>query len=168
MPFIARHPTVDRPGYTCPMKNLFEAATAQEVKARMAQLKPESERQWGKMNAPQALAHCASGMEWAVGDTFPPRMFIGRILGWVVKPLALRDDEPMRRNSPTAKTLIVDGDRDLATERERLSRLIDRFVAAGPAGCTAHPHSFFGRMTPAEWAILMYKHLDHHLRQFGV
>jgi hypothetical protein len=46
--------------------------------------------------------------------------------------------------------------------------LIDRFAAAGPAGCTTHPHAFFGRLTPDEWAILPYKRLDHHLRQFGV
>jgi hypothetical protein len=46
--------------------------------------------------------------------------------------------------------------------------VIDRFVAAGPKGCTTHPHSFFGPLTPQEWAILMYKHVDHHLRQFGV
>jgi hypothetical protein len=45
--------------------------------------------------------------------------------------------------------------------------LIDRFAAAGPQGCTTHPHAFFGSLTPDEWAILMYKHLDHHLRQFG-
>jgi len=41
-------------------------------------------------------------------------------------------------------------------------------TVAGPAGCTKHPHSFFGKLTPEEWAILSYKHLDHHLRQFGV
>jgi LPS sulfotransferase NodH len=49
-----------------------------------------------------------------------------------------------------------------------LRGLIDRFAAAGPQGCTKNPHSFFGRLTPQEWATLMYKHLDHHLRQFGV
>jgi hypothetical protein len=73
----------------------------------------------------------------------------------------------MRRNSPTVPDLVIAEERDLDTERDRLTSLIDRFVAAGPAGCTTHPHSFFGRMTPREWAILMYKHLDHHLRQFG-
>ncbi len=52
-------------------------------------------------------------------------------------------------------------------EQHRLSALIDRFAAAGPAGCTTHPHTFFGPLTPQEWAALMYKHLDHHLRQFG-
>jgi hypothetical protein len=78
------------------------------------------------------------------------------------------NDEPMRRNSPTAKILIVQDERDLETERTRLCGLIDRFASAGPAGCTKHPHAFFGPLTPDEWAILMYKHLDHHLRQFGV
>jgi hypothetical protein len=150
------------------MKNLFEPARVAEVKERVAQLKPESEHLWGKMNAPQAVAHCSAGIEMALGEKFLPRHVMGRILGRVVKPLALRDDEPMHRNSPTAKGLVVQNDRDLATERERLCGLIDRFATAGPQGCTTHPHSFFGRLTPDEWAILMYKHLDHHLRQFGV
>jgi len=149
------------------MKNLFEAATLKEVQDRIAQLRPDSQRRWGAMNPAQALAHCSKGMEWALGDRIPPRMLLGRIVGWIVKPLALRNDEPMRRNSPTAKDLVVQDERDLGTERERLFALIDRFAAAGPPGCTSHPHSFFGRLTPEEWAALMYKHLDHHLRQFG-
>jgi Protein of unknown function (DUF1569) len=53
------------------------------------------------------------------------------------------------------------------SEPERLCGLIDRFATAGPEGCAMHPHSLFGRLTPEEWA-LMYKHLDHHLRQFRV
>ena len=150
------------------MKNLFEAATVEEVKGRMAQLRPDSQRLWGKMNPAQAVAHCSAGLELAVGDRTPPRVLVGRIMGWIVKPLVLRNDEPMRRNSPTIKDLVVQDERDLGTERERLRGLIERFAASGPAGCTAHPHSFFGRLTPEEWAILMYKHLDHHLRQFRV
>jgi Protein of unknown function (DUF1569) len=150
------------------MKNLFEAARVEEVKERIARLKPDSDRQWGKMNAAQAVAHCSAGLEWAVGDRIPPRLLLGRILGLIVKPLALGNDEPMRRNSPTVKDLVVQDERDLGAERERLCGLIDRFAAAGPKGCTTHPHSFFGRLTPEEWATLMYKHLDHHLRQFGV
>jgi hypothetical protein len=149
------------------MKHLFDPASVDEVKARLAQLMPESERQWGTMTVAQAVAHCAAGVEMALGDRRPPRMFIGRILGWVIKPLALGNDDPMRRNSPTAPDLVVQDPRDLDTERARLFRLIDRVALAGPAGCTTHPHSFFGRLTPEEWATLMYKHLDHHLRQFG-
>lgn len=150
------------------MKNLFDAARVQEVKERIGSLTPDSRRLWGKMNVAQAVAHCSLAMEWAVGDRIPPRMFLGRILGRIVKPLALGDDAPLRRNSPTAKDLVVQDGRDLGIERDRLCRLIDRFAAAGPNGCTTHPHSFFGRLTPEEWATLAYKHLDHHLRQFGV
>jgi hypothetical protein len=150
------------------MRNLFEPSAAEEVQERIARLNPDSERQWGSMSVAQTVAHCSAGVEWAVGDTVPPRMFIGRILGTFVKPLALGNDQPLRRNSPTAKTLIVTDERELNQERDRLRGLINRFVSGGPKGCTTHPHSFFGRLTPEEWAILMYKHLDHHLRQFGV
>lgn len=150
------------------MKNLFETGRVEEVKGRIALLGPDSARQWGTMKPAQAMEHCSRGMEMALGDKTPPRVLVGRILGWIVKPLALGNDEPMRRNSPTAKELVVMDERDLGTERTRLCGLIDRFAAAGPKGCTTHPHAFFGPLTPDEWAILMYKHLDHHLRQFGV
>ncbi|HEY6386918.1 MAG TPA: DUF1569 domain-containing protein [Candidatus Acidoferrum sp.] len=150
------------------MKNLFEAARVEEVKQRIAQMRPDSERLWGTMNPAQALEHCSRGMETALGDKTPPRVLVGRLLGWIVKPKVMGNDEPLRRNSPTAKELIVKDERELGTERTRLCALIDRFAAGGPAGCTTHSHAFFGRLTPDEWAILMYKHLDHHLRQFGV
>jgi hypothetical protein len=150
------------------MKNLFEAATAKEIKERIGRLGPSSQRQWGKMTAAQAMAHCSTSMEWAVGDKVEPRMFIGRILGPLVKSQALKDEAPLGKNAPTAKSLVVKDDRDLGKECQRLSALVERFAAGGPQGCTRHPHTFFGPMTPDEWAQLMYKHLDHHLRQFGV
>jgi hypothetical protein len=150
------------------MKSLFDGATATEIKNRIARLEPGSERQWGKMNAAQAMAHCATTLEWAVGDSFAPRMFVGRILGPLVKSKVLKDDAPMTRNAPTAKSLVVANERDLAKERQRLCALIDRFSEGGPQGCTRRAHTFFGSLTPEEWARLMYKHLDHHLRQFGV
>ena len=149
------------------MKNLFDAARVEEVKQRIGWLRPDSQRQWGKMNAPQAVEHCSRGLELALGDLRPPRVLIGRILGPIIKPKVFVNDEPLRRNSPTVKGLVIQDDRDLAKERACLYGVIDRFVAAGPKGCTTHPHSFFGRLTAEEWAILMYKHLDHHLRQFG-
>ncbi|HEX4020216.1 MAG TPA: DUF1569 domain-containing protein [Acidobacteriaceae bacterium] len=148
------------------MKNLFAPAQLEEVKQRIAQLRPDSQPQWGKMNVAQAAAHCSAGLELAAGERRPPQKWMGRILGLIVKPMVLGNDAPMRRNSPTM--LAVQDERNLDVERERLCRLIDRFAAAGPEGCTTYPHSFFGRLTPQEWATLMYKHLDHHLRQFGV
>jgi len=148
-------------------KNLYQPESAEEIKRRILSLRSDSARQWGKMNVAQAVAHCAAGMENAVGMTNPPRVFVGRILGPIVKPMALQENRPLQRNSPTAKSLVITDERDLAAEQKRLCGLIDRFASAGPGGCTPHPHAFFGRMTPAEWAVLCYKHLDHHLRQFG-
>jgi hypothetical protein len=149
------------------MKTFFDLTAVAEVKARLQHLRPDSVRQWGKMNAAQAVAHCANGLELALGDRRPPRLLIGRIIGWIIKPLALGNDEPMRRNSPTVPGIEVTDSRDLNAERTRLLALIDRAQAAGPPGVTTHPHSFFGRLTAEEWGVLTYKHLDHHLRQFG-
>ena len=150
------------------MKNLFEPVCVEEVKERMTHLKTDSPRLWGKMNAAQAVAHCSAGMQLALGDLRPPRKLVGSIIGSLIKRVAFREEEPMRRNSPTIEVLVITGQRDLDEERRRLCQLIDRFAAAGPAGCTTHPHSFFGRLTPDEWSMWMYKHLDHHLQQFGV
>jgi hypothetical protein len=150
------------------MKNLFEAGMAKEIKERIAKLGLKSERQWGKMTAPQAMAHCSAVMEWAVGDRVEPRMFLGRILGPLVKSQVLKDEKPMGRNAPTVKSLVVSDERELGKECTRLSTLVERFCAGGPQGCTKNPHTFFGQMSPEEWATLMYKHVDHHLRQFGV
>lgn len=149
------------------MKNLFDAISTEEIGTRVARLGSRNERQWGRMDLPQALAHCSAGFKLASGEIRPPRAFMGRLLGWAIKPMALRDDAPMRPDSPTAKELVVLDQRDLETERTRLLAAMNQFTASGPAGCTTHPHPFFGRLTPAEWAIQMYKHVDHHLRQFG-
>jgi hypothetical protein len=149
------------------MKSLFEPATTEEVKERMAKLRPDSERMWGKMSPAQALAHCSAAMEVSVGLKFPPRNFIGRLIGRRVLKTFLAG-KPFPHNSPTDKSFVVRDDRDFEVEGQRLRGLIDRFAGAGPAGCTKHPHSFFGPLTAEEWAELNYMHLDHHLRQFGV
>lgn len=148
------------------MKNLFEPETLEELKQRLAQLRPESERQWGRMNAAQMLAHCSEWMEMAAGRKSPPRSLIGRVFGRLAKSSVL-NAEQIRRNMPSDKSLIVSEQRDFAVERQRLKVCMDRFTAGGPQECTKHPHSFFGPMTPLEWATLAYKHLDHHIRQFG-
>ncbi|HJW33405.1 MAG TPA: DUF1569 domain-containing protein [Holophagaceae bacterium] len=149
------------------MKHLYDPAVVAEVKGRVARLQPESARQWGRMTPAQAMAHCAAGLETATGELSLPRVWFGRIFGRLAKRMALSDDAPFGRNSPTAREFRIEGTRDLPQEQARVQGLIDRFTAAGPAGCTTHPHAFFGPLTPEEWAVLMYKHLDHHLRQFG-
>jgi hypothetical protein len=150
------------------LKNLFAAAVVEEVRERMAQLSPESERQWGKMNSAQMLAHCSATMEMAMGKISPPRILIGRLLGPLAKKSLIVNGTPMRRNSMTERSCLVTDERDFLAERQRLRESIDRFATGGPTVCTKHPHFFFGPLTPVEWAVLMYQHLDHHLRQFRV
>lgn len=149
------------------MKNLHDPARVTELKSRLAQLRSDSQRQWGKMTPPQAVAHMSVAFEAALGDVAIKRLLIGRLIGGFVKKSALGNDDPIMKNAPTAPEYLVVDQRDLDRERDRLVQLIDRF-AVGPSVCTTEPHAFFGPLTPDEWAILMYKHVDHHLRQFGV
>jgi hypothetical protein len=148
------------------MKNLFEPGTSNEIRERVVHLGPDSERRWGKMNVAQMLAHCSAWMEMAVGLNSPPRSLVGRLFGRAAKSTVL-NGESIRRNMPSEKSLIVSDERDFARERQRLLEWTGRFADGGPEKCTKHPHCFFGKMTPMEWAILAYKHMDHHLRQFG-
>ncbi len=149
------------------MKNLYEPSAVGEVRQRVAQLRPDSERLWGEMNAAQMLAHCALAMENALGDTTLPRHPLGRLIGGFVKRRLIVQGKPMGHSAPSHPTVIVTNQRDFDVEQDRLLRTIDRF-ASGPGECTRHPHFFFGSMTPIEWATFMHVHLDHHLRQFNV
>lgn len=136
------------------MKNLFDRTVANEVKTRLEKLGQRNDRQWGKMTAPQMLAHCSVSMQWALGEVIPEKAPLPvRVLGRLVKPFVFRNEKPLRKNSPAAKSLIVTGERDLGGERERLSELIDKFTAGGAAACAKNPHSFFGKMTPEETII---------------
>ena len=153
------------------MKNLFEPAQVEGIEQRIGLLHAANERQWGEMTLAQTLAHCTAGLDMAEGVIRSRRAaFPVRILGWIIKPLFFRDDQPMRRNSPSSPELLAKppAQRVREQERTRLLTKINRFVTQGANHCTAYPHPFFGRLTPGQWGILMYKHLDHHLRQFGV
>ena len=147
------------------MKNLFEPATVDEVLSRIERLQPGSVRQWGKMDAAQMLAHCSAAMELATGKLVGKQTLLGRIIGPRVRHL-LTDEKPFPKNSPTARELKV-GACDFEPERDRLRGLVRQFHDGGPSQCTTNAHPFFGRITPIEWSTGMYKHLDHHLKQFG-
>ena len=148
------------------MKNLFEKETAEEILSRINQLQPASQRQWGKMDVAQMLAHCANTMDMACGTINPPRIFIGRLLGPLVKPIFV-NEKPFSKNNPTDKALRIVDQRNFVLEQQRLKDAVQKFHAGGEAKCTRHPHPFFGAISPQVWARGMYKHLDHHLRQFA-
>jgi hypothetical protein len=146
------------------MKNLFEKETVNEIIDRINQLTPQSKRQWGKMDARQMLAHCTFSMEVALDRKTASRVLIARLLGPFVKPIFI-NERPFTKNSPTGKEFIVNDQKDV---KNKLKDAVTAFFEGGIGCCTAQPHAFFGKLSPEEWARGMYKHLDHHLRQFAV
>lgn len=148
------------------MKNLFQPEAVEEIITRVGTLQPASARLWGKMNAAQMLAHCSAALDMAAGRINPPRLLIGRMIGGFVKPI-YTNEKPFSQNNPTDKLLVRLDERDFLREQEELRAKVKQFHEGGEAKCTRHPHPFFGSCTPQEWSRGMYKHLDHHLRQFG-
>ncbi len=149
------------------MKNLFDKPAYNEITERVNRLSPGSKAQWGKMTVSQMLAHCKEAFKVPLSDKKLPRIFAGILLGWLFKS-KLYKEEPWKRNLPTAPNFIIKGDRDFEKEKTELMELVNKFYNAGPSGITKYPHPFFGKFTPEQWGKSMYKHMDHHLMQFGV
>lgn len=148
------------------MKNLFEKETYDEIMVRLHKLTPQSERQWGKMNVSQMMAHCCAAFEVAQGDRVRKRGFLGYLFGGMYKKKYVYENS-FKRNDPTDPTFVITDERDFQIERARLIKHIERFHLGGPEKVTKANHPFFGKMTPIEWAQLGYNHLNHHFKQFG-
>jgi hypothetical protein len=149
------------------MKNLFDKDTYKEIINRINALTPQVQRQWGKMSVAQMLAHSKEAFKVPLSDKKMPRMFIGLLLGWAFKK-KLYNDEPWKRNLPTAPNFIIKDERDFEKEKQELLGLINQFYNGGPENVGRFPHPMFGTFTKEQWGKAMYKHLDHHLMQFGV
>ena len=148
------------------MPNFFEAPHGDGILARLEALGADSARQWGKMTAAQMLAHCSIAVEAANGDRPMKQILLGKILTPFVRS-GFVGPKPYSRNAPTGATLVVADPRDFATEKGRLLAALRRLREGGPDAAARHPHGFIGRMTGEEWGLVQWKHLDHHLRQFG-
>jgi hypothetical protein len=149
------------------MIDLYDAATRAALLARLDRLESDSPRQWGTMTPAQMCAHCAEALGTPNDDAPRPQMLIGKLLSWSVRKKYLGEAR-LPKNSPTHPDFVVRDERDLAVERARLLAEIDRFVARGPELAGRQKHAFFGRLSGPEWGVVMGKHLDHHLRQFGL
>ena len=148
------------------MKNLLENDAYEEITTRVHKLSPESSAQWGKMNVAQMMAHVQQTFKVPLSDKPMPRMMIGRMIGWVIKP-KLYNETPWKPNLPTAPDFIIKEERDFCTEKLGLLNLVDDFHNAGPENIGRYPHPMFGKFTKEQWGKAMYKHVDHHLQQFG-
>jgi hypothetical protein len=153
-------------GYDFAMHDLFSAAEQQAIFARLDKLQPGTQHQWGKMNVAQMLTHCSRTFEAATGDLPRKQKLIGKLFAPFVRR-SLLGEKPFPKNSPTDPAFVVVDERDFTREKQHLVEVIDRFVQRGPAQAATQVHSFFGRLSGPEWGIIMYKHLDHHLKQFG-
>lgn len=147
------------------MTSLFDSADRTELLRRLETLPPDAPREWGKMTAPQMLAHCRRAMEMALGERQLKRAWIGRLFGGMAKRRYVAGSAPFPHGSPTDPSLVVTDASDFERERAGVIELVQRI--SDPAAFTSGPHPFFGPMTPEEWDRLTVKHLDHHLRQFG-
>ncbi len=148
------------------VKNLFDPAVKQEIIDRINKLTPETKALWGKMKVEQMLAHVQVPIGVAVGTRQIKRTLMGRIFGPMVKPI-LYNEKPFKRSLPTDPSFVMINttDKKFEEEKQQLLEMVNDF---SEKTIVNEVHPFFGKMTKDQWSIGTWKHLDHHLQQFGV
>lgn len=150
------------------IKSVFNAADVAELKERVNQLTATSKPLWGKMNVGQMLAHTNVSYEMAYTGKHPkPGAFMRLILKMLVKQKVV-GPKPYGHGNPTAPAFIIADERDFEIEKKRLFEHLDKTLHLGREHFENRESLSFGRLTANEWNIIFYKHLDHHLQQFGV
>ena len=146
------------------MKTVFDGTDRSALYERLDGLTLERTPLWGRMTCGQMLAHLTDGVRMTLGELAvqPKRgpLRFGPIRHAVIHWL------PFPKGAPTAPELLVRCAEDCAVEIAALKAAVDRM--AGMTGLqTWEEHPAFGRMTEHDWGVLVYRHVDHHLRQFG-
>lgn len=149
-------------------KTLLNPGDKDEIYARLRQLRPDSQRQWGKMTAHQAICHLSDSFMCKLGEresTDASNFFTRTVMKWFALEAPFQWPHGVK-TMPENDQLIggtppVEFERDLV----QLESLIGRFCQPMK---NLSPHPYFGQMTEAEWLRWGYLHCDHHLRQFGV
>jgi hypothetical protein len=146
------------------MKTIFDKNTATSLIIRINSLKPQDKVQWGKMDAFQMVRHCILSEEMYLGKKKYERLFIGRLFGKMALNGTLKNVEPMKKNSPTHPDFKITGSGDFEAERQKWITLLEQYAQFST---TNFVHPFFGKMTKEQIGYYVYKHTDHHLRQFN-
>jgi len=150
------------------MKNIFDPTVTQELIDRISSLTPETTPKWGKMTVDQMMAHCSVAYEMAYTDKHPKPNALMRFLLKTFVKKGVVNEKPYPRNSRTAPAFLISTGRDFDVERNRLISFVRKTCDYGPNYFDGKESLSFGAMTTPEWNNLFYKHLDHHLTQFGV
>jgi hypothetical protein len=146
------------------IKNLFDTAVKQGIINRINTLSPQSQRQWGKMDVAQMLAHLQVPIGVALGTHTVKGNFLMKLILPFFKKM-LYDERPWKQGLPTDKTFITTGEaKDFELEKNKLLDMVNRFTEANMVN---EKHPIFGKLTKEQWSKATWKHLDHHLKQFG-
>ena len=149
------------------MKNVFSANDSQEIINRINQLTSATKQLWGKMSVAQMLAHCNVTYEMVYEDKHPKPNFLMRfILKTIVKNMVV-SEKPYAHNSKTAPVFIIKEDKSFDIEKKRLIEHIIKTQELGETHFDGKASHSFGVLNKNEWNNMFYKHLDHHLQQFG-
>lgn len=146
------------------MKTIFDSKTTGELVSRINTLQPDTKAGWGKMTAWQMLKHCTLSEEMFQGKKAYKRLFIGRLFGSMVLKGILKNDAPLKLNQPTHPEMKITGTGSWEEERNKWIRLLQDYTDFYNNDFV---HPFFGKMSKEEIGKYVYKHTDHHLRQFG-
>lgn len=148
------------------MKSVFDKEIRDELITRIHSLNENSHALWGKMNIYQMLTHNEIWQQLMLGKIKSKRVFMGRLLGQTALKNVLRNDAPLRKNTPTTPEVIAkEKSGDLEIQRKKWINGIEEYANFSD---DEFMHPFFGKMTRQEVGYFAYKHNDHHLRQFGV
>lgn len=146
------------------MKTVFDKTTRDELIKRINSLNENSTAQWGKMNIYQMIKHCTLWEEMMQGKQKYKQAFIGRIFGKMALKNVLKDNAPLKRSTPTIPELKITGNGDVTAEKAKWIHGIEGYADFLNTGLV---HPFFGKMTKEQIGYFVYKHSDHHLRQFN-
>ena len=147
------------------MKSLWNASDQRALQERVCRLTSGHAAQWGRFTAGQMVAHLSDSLRMASSELpvasrrlpirYPPLKQL--IIYWL----------PFPKNAPTAPELLVRAPGDFSADRAELERRIAAVARAGPS-VLSREHPAFGAMNGRRWGVLIYRHIDHHLSQFGV
>jgi len=147
-------------------KTVFNEADREALLTRAASIQTGTKPRWGQMNAVRMLRHISAQLEIALGElTCAP--IPGPFTNPVVRWLAIDSPLPWPKGAPTAPELINLPTAGVEEEQTRFRNKLAKVAARGPNGDLS-PHPAFGKLSTAQWGRLMWRHVDHHLRQFGV
>jgi hypothetical protein len=147
------------------MKTIFDKTARDELIVRINRLNENSIARWGKMNIYQMLKHCTLCEEMYLGKRKYPRVFIGHLFGRIGLRNLLKDKTPIKPNAPTSPHFkIKERSGNILAEKVKWISLIGEYAEYSNEN---FEHWFFGEMTKEQVGQFVYKHTDHHLRQFN-